>query len=147
MKNHSLFSFGNWFKPLFQLDRLLNPYADVITTDINGKNIEVSLTKRATVALSRLSQPLVVEMQLYFSCVVKKRVLFHTTPTDFSSTQVNDNLSIAFRPVQASSCDPEEFVRNFPAKTQFDSPAAIKMRPRSLQIDYKENHWAGEYSV
>lgn len=146
MKNHSYFSFGPGINPLYYLDKWLNPYQHKKVIAFRDNPLTIEWTKRADKALSQGSKNLIVEMQLYFSCVVKKRVLF-TEQADFKTIAVNDKLSVAFHPVEAASCDPIEFAKNFPAKREFDSVSAKKMRPRALQLDYKNNAWQGEFYI
>jgi len=146
MKNHSLFSFGPGINPYYYFDKWFNPYYHRKTITFRKNQLTIEWTKRADHALSQSTKNLIVEMQLYFSCVVKKRVLF-TEQADFQTISVKDNLSVAFHPVEAASCDPIEFAKNFPARHEFDSVSAKKMRPRELKIDYKNNAWQGEFYI
>lgn len=98
--------------------------------------MEVRWTGRAEQALSQHSKPLVVEMQVYFTCVVKKRVLFYEQDKP-QGTPVDERLNILFNVVESNSCDPVEFANNFPVKQVFSSPAANKMKPSALEIDYR----------
>lgn len=141
--HNSYFAITN---PLTILDRWLHPYQYNATVLLRDKNLLVSWTKRADQALRNRSQPLFAEMQLYFSCVVKKRVLFHDTSTD-PSVSVNPNLAISFRAVPASSCSPEEFARNYPIDGEFDSQAAKQMRPSQLNIDFKNQQWVANFRI
>lgn len=146
MKNKSYFSFGPGINPLYLIDKWLNPYNNKKIIDFRNNQLSIEWTKRADKALSQSTKNLIVEMQLYFSCVVKKRVLF-TEQADFKVVPVNNNLSVAFHPVESASCDPIEFAKNFPARRELDSVSAKKMRPRSLKIDYKNNTWQGEFYI
>ena len=147
MKNRSLFSTGNIFHPFVVIDRLLNPYNHDTVIDLDSKSCTISCTRRAQQALEQLHEQLVIEMQLYFSCVVKKRVLIHHGEQSFSTSPVADHFSIAFHTVEAASCDPEEFARHFPARRILDSEGARKMHPRNLKVDYKNGEWQGEFQV
>lgn len=146
MKNHSYFSFGPGMNPLYLIDKWLNPYQHKKIITFKDHPLTIEWTSRAEKLLSQPTQNIIVEMQLYFSCVVKKRVLF-TKQAEFKVIPVNDNLSVAFHPVESASCDPVEFAKNFPAKRELDSVSAKKMRPRALQIDYKNNVWQGEFYI
>lgn len=115
MKNHSLFGLDPSINPFYCLDRWLNPYKFNFKMSLKEHPLEIEWTKRAQQEFVRISTPLIVEMQLYFSCVIKKRVLF-SQQVDFKTTAVNDHLQVAFHPVEAASCDPIEFAKNFPAK-------------------------------
>jgi hypothetical protein len=63
--------------PLRLLDRWFNRFRHQKSVVINQRNVEVRWTDRAEKKLQLGSRPLIVELQLYFSCVVKKRVVFH----------------------------------------------------------------------
>ncbi len=147
MKNKSYFSLNGKFNPFKQLDRWRNPFEQSYTCTLDGHDIKIALTERARQALRRLNKPLLVEMQLYFSCMVKKRVLFHTETPDLPSTPTGEHLNIAFRCVQSDSCDPQEFATHYPGKKTLDAVAAIKMHPHLLQIDYKNKRWQGEFTI
>ena len=91
-------------------------------------------------------KPLIVEMQIYFSCVVQKRVLFHDQ-TDDATRDVNQKLKLLLRPVEAESCDPLEFAKHHPVSHEYTSTAAKNFRPSELRIDYKSGNWSGEFSI
>ncbi len=135
------FSIGN---PVQLLDRWFHSYCHHRAIILNGKKLRVQWNGRAERALCNRREPLVIEMQLYFSCVVKKRVLFHDQ-TDFETTEVNDYIQIAFRPIQAAACDPEEFARNYPVGRVLNAPAATRMIPSKISIDFRKGRWQGEF--
>ena len=138
---------GSYFSiesPLRLLDRWLHSYRHHHSVVLGNKNLRVEWTDRANRTLQTRPEPLIIEMQLYFSCVVKKRVLFHES-SGLDVTDVNDSMKIAFRPIQAAACDPEEFARNYPIGRVLDSPAATKMIPSRLSIDFRQGQWQGEF--
>ena len=141
--HNSYFSMGN---PIEMLDRWLNPPRNRKTISIRDKEVEVEWTNRAQREMEKRDIPLVVEMQLMFSCVVKKRTIFHAS-YDLETIQINDKLKVAFRPVESTSCDPVEFAEKYPVKREFDSSASSKIRPKHLLIDYVGGQWAGEFSI
>jgi len=132
--------------PLVFFERWLNPRKCSHTILLGNNSLEVSWTNRAERALKSRNKPLIAEMQLYFSCMIKKRVLFHDD-TEFETVAVNEQLKVLFRPVQSQACSPEEFARNHPVKQEFKTMGAVKMKPKSLEIDFKKGHWIGEYLV
>ena len=147
MLEQTYFSVGNLFNPGAVLDRLLNGYRNSKTIAFQGNELSVLWTRRAGHELRKHStRPLTVEMQLYFSCVIKKRVLFYDTDNPPGVT-VNENLNMLFRPVQATSCDPVEFASNYPVKTDLTSPGARKMHPRLVKIDFRDGEWSGEFEI
>lgn len=139
----SYFSIAN---PLDIIDRWFNPYRFNVSTKLRGKNVDVFWTQRAEHALSNRTSSLLVEMQLYFSCVIKKRVLFHDDST-MESQPLNEKIRITSRAVQSGSCSAEEFAKRFPIKQELTSKSAKNMLPTLLKIDYKNNQWIGEFSI
>ncbi|WP_126456761.1 hypothetical protein [Sulfuriflexus mobilis] len=139
----SYFSIGN---PLARMFGWLHPYKYRQTVSLNGHTLQVSWTHRAETALRQRSQPLLVEMQLYFSCVVQKRVLF-CSETEQEYVPVSDNLKVCFRPVEALSCDPEQFAAQHPVKRQLSSRFATRMFPARLSLDHVKGQWQGEFSI
>ncbi len=139
----SYFAFGD---PLAWFERKLHPYRHRAGVTLNGHDTEVHWTQRAERAMDRLTQPLRVEMQIYFACVVKKRVLFHEAD-DLAFTPVNAHLAITFRPVEASSCDPVTFAKNHPERRDMPAPAAGRMHARRLFIDFRKGAWWGDFEI
>lgn len=131
----------------FQLfDRWLNPYSFKDSTDIRGKKMTILFSRRAKKALDRRKASLIAELQLYFTCVVQKRVIFHEQ-TDLETHKTNSNLEIAFHTVQSNACDPVEFAEKHPVKKELHSKGAKSMRPSLLKVDYKNNQWIGNFSI
>jgi len=141
--HNSYFSIDN---PLQMLDRWLHPARHAKTVSVRDAEVGVEWTHRAEREMEKRDTPLVVEMQLMFSCVVKKRTIFHES-CDLDTVEVNDKLKVAFRAVEPTSCDPVEFATNYPVKREFDSTASLKIRPKHLRIDYVNGKWTGEFGV
>jgi len=137
----SYFSIDN---PLRVLDRWLNRYRYRQTVHINRRPLELHWTARAERELDLRAQALIIELQLYFSCVVKKRVLFHQC-ADFATTRVDDRLEIAFHAVASAVCDPNEFALNHPAGRDLSPGPAARMVPAIVEIDYRRGRWQGEF--
>ena len=138
---------GSYFaidNPLRVLDRWLNRYRYRQTVQINRRSLEIRWTERAERELDMREQALIVELQLYFSCVVKKRVLFHQ-PVDFATTPVDERLEIAFHAVASAVCDPNEFALNHPAGRDLSPGPAARMVPKVVEIDYRAGHWEGQF--
>ena len=127
------------------IDRFFNEYCYSQIVILNGRNIDVRWTERAERAMRLRPRPLIVEMQLYFSCVVKKRLLFHDQSLIDPVVTVNDKLRLCYQPVQSAACDPEAFVRDYPAELKLKSKAAAKMQPCRLNIDFRKGHWMGDF--
>lgn len=130
--------------PLQLFDRWLNPFRHKDSIDIRGKKMNIFYSKRAETALKNRNTPLIAELQLYFTCVVQKRIIFHEH-TDLETIFANPYLEIAYHTVQSNACDPVEFAASHPVKNELNSKGAKNMRPSFLQIDFINNQWIGEF--
>ena len=137
----SYFSIEN---PWRVIDRWFNSFRHRQIVRINQRDVEVNWSERAERALQDCRQPLIVELQLYFSCVVQKRVVFHQR-AEFDTVVVNSRLEIAFRPIASAVCDPREFALNHPAGKDLSHGIAARMIPRSVEIDYRQGNWEGRF--
>lgn len=131
--------------PLKIIDRWLNPYHDKGSIDIRGKKMSIMYSKRAEKALDERTNSLIAELQLYFTCVVQKRVIFHEQ-TDLDTITANPKLKITYHTVQSNACDPIEFADSHPVKKELNSKGALSMRPSLFRIDYKNGEWIGDFS-
>jgi len=127
-------------------NRLINPFKFSEETNVNGKNFVIKYTKRANKALQKRTSQLIIEMQIYFSCVVQKRVLFHDSYKR-EMTSVNDKMAVALRVVESDSCDPDYYANNHPEKRELDSNAAKKMTAKELILDYKDGNWIANFKI
>lgn len=131
--------------PLRLLERWFNRFQYRGTVRINQREAEVCWTRRAERELQRLDTALVVELQLYFSCVVKKRVVFHLQPSQLDSVSLNSKLALNFRPIASAVCDPREFAASFPQGKNLAAGVAARMVPRLVEIDYRQGSWEGQF--
>jgi hypothetical protein len=111
---------------------------------LEGKPFRVLLTGAARRALAARSEPLIAEMELYFSCLTRLRVCFYDDDPDASATPVNDRLAVRFRPVMSQRCDLHEAAGKPPL---MDAPLAKRAPfvPHWLRLDYKNGEWSGEF--
>jgi len=132
--------------PFQILDRWLNPYRLMGSIDIRGKRMAIMYSRRAEKALSQRSHPLIAELQLYFTCVVQKRVNFHEK-SELETITASPQLEIAYHTVQSDACEPVEFAKKHPVKKELNSRGAQSMRPSLFKIDYKQGQWTGDFSL
>lgn len=114
---------------------------------IEGKRLGIQLSRRAEQALSQRQTPLITEMELYFSCLVRKQVRFHEGADNLpgESVAVNDRLRVRFRPVMTHSCHVDEIAGKAPPLTDFPVVNAAAFVPHWLRIDYRNGQWRGEF--
>jgi hypothetical protein len=104
----------------------------------------VRLSKQAAKALQQRDKPLYVEMELYFSCLIRKQVHFHEVQRQANSVAVDDRLSVSFHPVVTSSCMVKDAEAE-PVKSDFEMQRRECFVPKWLSIEYKKGGWTGEF--
>ncbi len=112
------------------------------TVTIHGKPVAVDWSPAAERAIVARSQPLLVEMELYFSCLIRKRVRFPGSAETTRFVNATPHLRVSFRPVMTASCLidaelDEPRLEEFPIV----NPAAFV--PRWLTIDFRKEAWTG----
>ena len=111
--------------------------------EIKGKQVVITLTKAAEKALSLRDKILVAEMELYFSCLIRKQVRFKEN-LDGDLTNVSENLSVRFRPVMTKSCG-TDYEGDEPPLEDFPIEKPEAFVPHWLNLDFKKNEWIGEF--
>jgi len=120
--------------------------------ELDGRSIAVKLSKSAIKALAQRSTPLLAEMELYFSCLIRKQVRFRdVSATDKSNDEntpttvaINEHLQVCFRPVMTRVCG-KDYEGDEPPLTDFPIVNSRAYVPRWLRIDYRKNQWQGEF--
>jgi len=109
---------------------------------LHDKSLEVRLTAAAQKALARRDTPLVAEMELLFSCLLRKRVHFGEAAE--LAVPVNDRLAVRFKPVMTRRCSVAEGGAAPPAECfPLENPRPYV--PNWLAIDYRRGKWGGEF--
>lgn len=118
------------------------------TVRINDKPVSVEWTAAADAALAQRGAPLFVELELYFSCLVKKFVHFREDSRGRETVSVRDNLELYFRPVTSTACSFEVAERlGRQPEMDIDSPALRRIAPKRVRIDYVDGGWCGSFSL
>lgn len=125
----------------------------------HGKPVAVSLTESAVRASSQLETTLIIEIQIYFSCLLGKRLAFYTQetmggtwkvePEMFrtmleSAQQLSDRIFIRFNTVMTRSCPVADYAGP-PPVTDFKIINQKPYVPDWLNIDFSNGLWSGEY--
>jgi hypothetical protein len=109
---------------------------------LHDKSLEVRLTAAAQKALARRETPLVAEMELLFSCLLRKRVYFGESAEQ--STPVSDRLSVRFKPIMTRRCSVAEGGASPPSECfPLENPRPYV--PNWLAIDYRRGKWVGDF--
>ena len=114
---------------------------------MSKKTVKVQTSPRASAMLSKLDKPLAVEMEIYFSCLIRLRVRFPDTlkkefiPVAADNAQVN----LYFSPIMTTHCNIDEIRGRDPDTEYFPIQKPEKFTPKWLKLDYKNNTWQGEF--
>ena len=116
----------------------------VIESELEGKPFRVMLTAAAQHALAQRERPLIVEMELYFSCLLRLRVLFDREGDDALASLVNPQLAVRFRPVMSRRCDLHA-VEGKPPLDDFPIKNRAPYVPHWLHLDFRKGEWGGKF--
>lgn len=111
---------------------------------IENKPICVSLSDAAVQAMEKRTTPLLAEMELYFSCLIRLKVRFYENRVDEDAIPVDEHLNVRFRPVMTEKCG-RDYEGDEPPLTDFPIVKPEAFIPRWLKIDYRNNQWQGEF--
>ena len=109
---------------------------------LHDKALEVRLTAAAQKALALRTTPLVAEMELLFSCLLRKRVYFGESAEQ--ATPVNDRLAVRFKPIMTRRCSVAEGGASPPSE-RFPLENPRPYVPSWLAIDYRRGKWVGDF--
>ncbi|MDH5654616.1 MAG: hypothetical protein OEZ34_01820 [Spirochaetia bacterium] len=113
--------------------------------EVLGKPVHVNLTGRGVKALNQLSEPVSIEMELLFSCMLRKRLLFNPGIKE-NASQIHENLYLFFHAVMTEHCNLSDYesLSDIPV-TDFPTDKLRQMVPRWVRIDYKSGKWKGSF--
>jgi hypothetical protein len=112
------------------------------------KTVKLSLSARALQALNsmELQTHIDVELELYFSCLIRKRVNIRERAQSDAvmNASVNENLSISFRPVMTKVCRVSDVVGE-PDTERLPIINPARFTPNWVSLDYKNRQWTGDF--
>lgn len=123
------------------------------------KAVAVKLSPQAVKQSEQLDCTLLIEMQIYFSCLLGKRLAFYSSTEidgvwqvesqQFASMlqeseQLSENIFVRFNTVMTKACPVSDYVGP-PPVTDFTISNQKPYVPNWLMIDFKNNKWSGEY--
>ncbi len=117
-------------------------------TDITiaNKPIKLHLSTAAQQALAARNAPLYVEMELYFSCLIRFKVRFYEQAAHGEGVTVSDKLVVNFRPVMTQACG-KDYEGEEPPVTDFPIVKKDAFMPKWLRIDFRHDEWHGEFGL
>lgn len=109
-----------------------------------GKTLHLDIDKGALRALRGKPTPLFIDLELYFSCLIRKRVLIsHQPDKEKDYLRLNDVLYVAFSPVMTKACAIEDSLS--PELTTFPIKKRDAFLPKWLKISFKKSQFHGEF--
>jgi hypothetical protein len=125
------------------------PRAWTATVAINGKPVQVECTRTAAARLALRAQPLVLELDLFFSCLVKKQVRVHeAAPAGRETVRVTDRLELYFRAVTSTACSMELAERlGGQPETELDTPVTRRFAPKRVRLDCVKGSWQAAFWI
>lgn len=112
------------------------------------KRFELRISERASKALRLCPDPLEVEMELLFSCLIRKRVLFMKPhhPHAIHIPCADTRLRVRFRPVMTKVCMMSDVVDVTNAEVEgFSMNRQHAFTPKWLCLDFKKGVWIGDF--
>ena len=111
---------------------------------LQNRTVTVRISPAAEKALARRQVPLLAEMELYFSCLIRKKVRFRDVRNDSEGVWIGDKLKVHFRPVMTAHCA-TDYVGEEPPLTDFPLSRSEAFTPTWLQLDIRQGEWYGEF--
>lgn len=115
---------------------------------IQGKSVQVDVTESAIRALAASSTAILMELELYFSCLVRKQVRFselsETQKKSHQYTCILPGLYACFRAVTTQACKIAD-VRGKPPVETIPVKKPGQYVPDWAKIDHRAKRWLGEY--
>ena len=121
--------------------------------EMMGKEIKFEISAKAERELADRVTPLFVEMELYFSCLLRKQIRIYENngnlqaekADDDFSVQLTDNLHISFRPVMTKSCSVSSCKGEEPPLSDFPIEKPQSYVPKWLKLDFRKGEWCGDF--
>ena len=109
------------------------------------KPVQLEISSRAEQELARRASPLRVEMELYFSCLIRKQVRIRDELDQRFAVKVSDALEIGFRPVMTKACSVSSCDDGKPPLSDFPIEKPESYIPHWLKLDFKKGEFVGEF--
>ena len=118
-------------------------HAQTIQITLHDEPVSVIVSEAARNRLQEIAVPLLCEMELYFSCLIKKVCHFCVTNNLENTNRVMDGLFLQFRSSMTNKCSISEF--DVDSTTDFSIVNQQPYIPRWVKIDYSNGQWLGDF--
>ena len=115
---------------------------------LGSQQLELRLNNRAVMALREETDPLYIEMELYFSCLIGKRLNFlrQERPGSAGPSKLSETVSIGFRAMMTHTCQAGDAGHELQAGS-FLADRGERYLPRWVSLDYRDGVWSGEFGL
>jgi len=125
----------------------------------HNKAVAITLSKTADKQSQKLGSVLLIEIQIYFSCLLGKRLAFYSeiplkgtwqlSADEFAvvlkdAQQLSDYVYVRFNTVMTKDCPVGDYIGP-PPVTDFTINNQKPYVPNWLNIDFKDGQWTGQY--
>lgn len=121
----------------------------LVNVEMLGKQIQLEISDNAERQLKTRNAPLFIEMELYFSCLIRKQLRIyeqlHDSVDERFSRRVSNNLHISFRPVMTKSCSISSCEDGKPPLSDFPIQKPGAYIPKWMTLDFKKGAWCGDF--
>jgi len=115
---------------------------------LNGKRVRVDISESGVQALVDRDKPLLIELELYFSCLVRKQIRFSELAEDPDAgdgpARIMKGLYASFRPICTAHCKIDE-TDGTPLTETLPVKKPDLFVPDWLKLDFRAGRWLGEY--
>jgi len=109
-----------------------------------GKTLLVDIDNAACKALHGESVPVFIVLELYFSCLIRKRVLISRRPDkEKDYIRLSEVLYVVFSPVMTKACVIDDSLP--PELTAFPIKKRDAFLPKWLKIGFRKSTFYGEF--
>lgn len=115
------------------------------TLSVLGKSFHLDISDAARRKLDRRALPLYLELELYFSCLIRKRVYVREAPTAEGFITLADGLLVRFRPVVTRTCSISDCDGEMPPLMDMPVVRPERYFPHWLRLDYRRGKWQAEF--
>lgn len=124
----------------------MNTTTSDLSLTLNDRTLAIEFTPAAQAALAKRNSPLYVQMELYFSCLIRLKVRFYEAAPEMDTAwlPVSENVYVSFRPVMTAQCN-NDYQGEEPPLTDFPIARDAPFTPRWLHLDYRQGQWQGEF--
>jgi hypothetical protein len=113
--------------------------------NVQGRPFQLDISDAAQRQLVQRGEPLSLELELYFSCLIRKRVHVRSAPPAEGYIPLNNWLQIRFRPVVTRTCAISDCDGGGPPLMDMPVVRPERYFPHWLRLDYRHGEWLAEF--